>query len=624
MTAMTPTQFKAEVDQGFAYVNTRLLNRVRTVNNTIPDVNGNVTVIASVGSVTTDGVTDMTTIGKLLAKATSQANARASIGAGTSSLTVGTTAGTALAGDTVVGTVNSPDATLLGRANHTGTQAISTITGLQAALDAKAATAALAGKADQVATADALATKLDSPGTGRADGKLLASNAGANVWVDPPAATSVTLPAVTYQPTSTDLAAVAGFPQLRVFADQGVFPIGDWATNAEPWSAATIKLTTNLSVAMSNHDHARNHDLPGFFLIDPNGDGTVGPDEGTVGMEQEARSLGDEWDMRDATGAMTGAWTTGDGSIARATAEAAMVPAGTPIYANVGKGVLFGPANKATPFIALNDIVSADAYPYTDPDWSTGGYPQCQYVGLPGSGGEPVRRAASYCTLHRRLRERLDVPKPTGQVIELSAQAGKATLKPEQAVGAAWASIIGGASFIIWFFQTPWIAPADPYNAGTAYAWPSSVTYDGKTWGTRPQVVTTIGVTPGTNDNVWGEIVQTWIGSAYLGAATQTVLAEFKARTQEIAAALRSDSLTHTATPGVNTRVVRGVDGLYLIAQPSHAWVSGTTYTLNFPAGTTGSEATVMWESRTEPVTAGTVSDEFANEYTTHVYRIGA
>ncbi|MGB3069835.1 MAG: hypothetical protein WBC18_14875, partial [Ottowia sp.] len=38
-------------------------------------------------------------------------------------------------------TANSSDGTLLNRANHTGSQAISTVTGLQAALDAKAADA---------------------------------------------------------------------------------------------------------------------------------------------------------------------------------------------------------------------------------------------------------------------------------------------------------------------------------------------------------------------------------------------------------------------------------------------------------------------------------------------------
>lgn len=50
---------------------------------------------------------------------------------------------TKLAGVATGATANSSDATLLARANHTGTQAISTVTGLQTALDAKAAAADL-------------------------------------------------------------------------------------------------------------------------------------------------------------------------------------------------------------------------------------------------------------------------------------------------------------------------------------------------------------------------------------------------------------------------------------------------------------------------------------------------
>lgn len=57
---------------------------------------------------------------------------------------------TKLAGIAAGATVNSTDAVLKDRANHTGTQAISTVTGLQTALDAKAA--AVAGK--QLSTED--------------------------------------------------------------------------------------------------------------------------------------------------------------------------------------------------------------------------------------------------------------------------------------------------------------------------------------------------------------------------------------------------------------------------------------------------------------------------------------
>lgn len=44
---------------------------------------------------------------------------------------------TKLAGVAAAATANSPDATLLDRANHTGVQSIATVSGLQAALDAK-------------------------------------------------------------------------------------------------------------------------------------------------------------------------------------------------------------------------------------------------------------------------------------------------------------------------------------------------------------------------------------------------------------------------------------------------------------------------------------------------------
>lgn len=105
----------------------------------------------------------------VIAAGVDQAAARAAIGAGTSNLTIGTTADTAMAGNytppvvttsanglmssadktklngiAASATANSTDAQLRDRSTHTGTQAMSTISGLAAALDDKATVAALA------------------------------------------------------------------------------------------------------------------------------------------------------------------------------------------------------------------------------------------------------------------------------------------------------------------------------------------------------------------------------------------------------------------------------------------------------------------------------------------------
>lgn len=109
---------------------------------------------------TVDNLSGAGATGKAVMKAASAEAARTAIGAGTSNLTIGTTATTAKAGNYAPPTVttsanglmlsadktkldgivagatkNATDAQLRDRSTHTGSQAISTITGLQAALD---------------------------------------------------------------------------------------------------------------------------------------------------------------------------------------------------------------------------------------------------------------------------------------------------------------------------------------------------------------------------------------------------------------------------------------------------------------------------------------------------------
>lgn len=63
---------------------------------------------------------------------------------------------TKLGGIAANATANSPDATLLSRSNHTGSQAISTVTGLQTALDGKASVSHTHSQSDITGLASAL------------------------------------------------------------------------------------------------------------------------------------------------------------------------------------------------------------------------------------------------------------------------------------------------------------------------------------------------------------------------------------------------------------------------------------------------------------------------------------
>lgn len=105
---------------------------------TIEDIVNESSGVGEVGDpVTVDTLTGATTTGKALMKAASQEAARQAIGAGTSNLTIGTSASTAKAG------------------NYT--PAVAEVTGLQAALDAKATTAALADLVSRVTALEAAA-----------------------------------------------------------------------------------------------------------------------------------------------------------------------------------------------------------------------------------------------------------------------------------------------------------------------------------------------------------------------------------------------------------------------------------------------------------------------------------
>lgn len=158
-----------DLDRGFYPIDLNGKITIREIVETILDIIEDGGGGGSGGTVTVDSITDASTVGKSVLKASDAAAARTAIGAGTSNIKVGTAATDAKAGNwnppnvstsaaglmlsadkvkldgvAAESTKNDTDANLKNRANHTGSQAISTITNLQTTLDAKATSAALA------------------------------------------------------------------------------------------------------------------------------------------------------------------------------------------------------------------------------------------------------------------------------------------------------------------------------------------------------------------------------------------------------------------------------------------------------------------------------------------------
>ncbi|WP_415855299.1 hypothetical protein [Sinomonas sp. G460-2] len=177
--------------------------------------------------------------------------------------------------------------------------------------------------------------------------------------------------------------------------------------------------------------------------------------------------LGDEIDMWAGPG--TGTWTgnfPGDGDIcapADATcgfsvlaARRKLFPQGAASFANFGKGVLFWESDAdAARFVASADVVSADAYWFTDPDIcvaSQGG----SLVGGDRALSDPgeCRRAANYGWVVDRMRSLVQPQgsKPVWAFIELGHPFDDgSTISPDQVRAAVWESLIHGARGIVYF-----------------------------------------------------------------------------------------------------------------------------------------------------------------------------
>jgi hypothetical protein len=276
--------------------------------------------------------------------------------------------------------------------------------------------------------------------------------------------------------------------------------------------------------------------------------------------------------------------------------------------ANYGNGILrtFWAVDDMTKFVQGVDVSSADKYTYTSPsvasiiDLANGG----DHDAPDWPNNVPIQRAYSYGWQADQMKRFQDPANlhPAWTFIEtahpfLGSEPGSTTITPGQMEGAVWSALIHEARGIYYFQHN------DASSGCTA-------TYS-------------IVECPGVHD------------------AVKAVDAQVKA----LAPVLNTQSYYNTTqnvngfnyyrysfNNGTDTMLKTYNGSAYIFADlgmrcNDTACTSGTVdttgnKTFNLPSDVTGSTVTVAGENRTIPVSNGSFSDNFANEYTHHVYQI--
>jgi hypothetical protein len=274
---------------------------------------------------------------------------------------------------------------------------------------------------------------------------------------------------------------------------------------------------------------------------------------------------------------------------------------GGPFYINYGKGIAYGaPLNPGHVFFTGNNppnydsnpahvpftfqMASVDAYYYGDANIASeaDGWEANIPVGQ-------IRRAINYGQQNIARQRAFSafgfsgVPQQLiGGTLDVGAINPGGPDLPSLAVmeGAAWASIIYEARFLTWFSHAE---------------------------------------EPGSND------FQEMLGTSTTTYANnmRSTLTGICSRIQALAPVLNTQSYEFDFGSGVDT-MLKAKDGFaYIFAMQTRQ--SGTSSTPTFTltgSGINGTTAEVLNESRSVNITAGSFSDNFANEYTHHIYKV--
>ena len=411
---------------------------------------------------------------------------------------------------------------------------------------------------------------------------------GTSYWVDP-----TFVPYDTENNATTDTLATipweGGPSYYEQFAktngswtDPNFFPVGVW------FEAVTEQSQVDADKAFGINTYVEltgNSDLP---LVEANGQNALISYRSGAGNETKGFISLDEADMYFGPG--NGAWDRANfrcvvnnvscGYTAMAEMKA-LHPAGDGRfdYANYGKGVMMweGPAQAAGFVNNYTTVTSADLYFYTDSNLCPG--EAGAYLGIPAN---LCQRSANYGMVIDKMRA-LDgfdnVRQPIWGFVEDGhpfTDIPATTIMPNQLAGAVYSSLIHEARGIIYF----------NHNFGGTCA----------------------GNQHSMRDNCY--------------PATNAKIIQVNQQIKDLAPILNTQSLAYVANPYLDTMFKKYDGSYYLFSMTSLETPTGS-HTLRLPADiANASSVEVLFENRTLPVTNGTFTDTFANEYTYHVYKI--
>jgi hypothetical protein len=275
-------------------------------------------------------------------------------------------------------------------------------------------------------------------------------------------------------------------------------------------------------------------------------------------------------------------------------AQLPALSAGALRWWNCGKGViLWETENEAKVFINGGGtdpntgtlklwplhMVTGDCYFYTDTNIAS---EAPTFLGVPSG---QTRRASNYGEQILGLLRRYDDLDATrislGAVVELGGQ-GKSNgldMTADKIEGAVWSTLINEARCISYFSHAFTESAGNPFS--------SNVLGDG-----QPQYATH-------------------------RARVQKINTEVIA----LAPALNTQSYVWTFNPNLDTMLKSQGGNAYIFAMQKRSATTSGTYTFTLPAGIPAAGTiTVVGESRTIPYTGGAFSDNFAAEYSHHVY----